>query len=1427
MFAAVVTQENQECTSTLSAAAARIVSEKRAGSKGICRFLTALTARRKRSWTLALTVLLLAATSAWAQGVSSQNTTVTAQASGTVATVEVLTMGSPGLDYADVPGSSNCLGATLAVTQTCTETVTFNPAYPGMRMGAVVLLDSNNNVLGTAYLAWIGVSGLGVLSPGNVVTAAGVFRNWTSTKDGIPATQANLWLPSSITFDGAGNMYIADSNHNRIRMVAAPVPPATVGIITTVAGTGEADYTGDGHAASAATLNSPTGVALDGAGNLYIADNGNNVIRMVNPAGIITTVAGNGTAGYGGDGLAASSPQVELNQPQGVTVGAYGDLYIADTYNQRIRRVDVVTGIITTVAGDGDPSGKGDSKGTYTGDSGLAVNAGLSLPYTVAFDVSGNMYIPDSANNVIRMVAVVSGAITPSSKISTVVGFFPGTAGSSGDNGPATKALLNTPSGVATDAAGNLYIADTQNGRIQKVNAATGIIATLAENTPSTPAEPAGAPPPVQIYAPVGLFLDGSGNLYFADFYYMLIEEIQSNKAVLNFTATSVHAGSESKPQTETVENDGNAPLDLTAITPDANAAVDPGTTTCNLTTALAVDDDCLIGAVFAPSPATVFGSGVTFEVLDGNVDVDGNTPTVPLSTSNFPLDIEVVGVATPVNATTLALTSSPDPSNFGQNVVFTATVTTGAGQGTPTGTVTFTDTFMGAAPVTLGSPVTLNGLGVATYATTTLAVGAHTITATFAPSAGSKYLPSPPSTLVQNVGEVTSTTLISSANPSVLGANVTLTATVTVSGGGSVALDGTVTFTDTTTGTVLGSPAVDATGIIAISTASLAYGQHAITATYSGDATNGILGSTSAILKQDVQTPSTTTISSNLNPSTFGDTVIFTVTVPTVGTVAATGTVNILETGQAAPIGTVTLSGNPGTGTFTTSALLVGTDTITAAYLGDLYYAPSNSPPFNQVVNLTQTTTAVAAVPNPEIAGKPVAITATVTLASGAPMTAGTVTFTDGTTSLGTVTVTAAGTATINPTLAVGVHSIVATYSGDPNGAGSVSAALPLTVAQATTQTSVTATPNPAVTQAAVTFTAKVTGNGGIPTGSVIFNANGTPIGAPATLDATGTATITYSALAAGSYTITAVYGGDTNDQGSTGTGAAQLVVGAIPTVTNLGVSATTGANPQAILVAVVQNNATGSPASLPTPTGTVTFNSINGTTATPIGSSPVGSSGVATLEPSLASGTYQVEAVYGGDALHSSSTSSAVSVSSAGAGYNLVVTPATVTVKTTENITVNVALTSITGFTDTIGLGCASLPAGVNCHFSSLSVSLPANGEQSVTLTIDTNNPLGGGSSAMNARPGSRSISLAGLFLPLSVILGCVFWRFRRRHTALMTAALVLLLGFVAQMATGCSGFSQSSATPGTYVIQVTGTGANSDIAHYQNVTLTITKD
>jgi hypothetical protein len=1431
---------NQEYSLPLSRGAATGALPEHDGRDGSRRFSRAFAALCKRMWMPLLAVALLACQDAWAQnGVfatatpvavasGAQSVTVTAQTAGTVAQVEVLTMGAPNLDFTGVSGSTPCSGA-LLVNQTCTESVTFTPASPGLRQGAVVLLDSSRNVLGMTYLSGTGLGGLPVLVSGNVSVVAGVYRTFTSTKDGIPATGANLKQPSSVAFDGAGNMYIADSAHNRIRMVCAGtsatiagVPCKGAGIIWTVAGTGAPDYTGDGGPATDAALNVPTGIALDGAGNLYIADTNNSVIRKVTAAtGIITTVAGPGVAGTLGDGQAATSAY--LNQPEGITVDVSGNLYIADTYNQLIRKVDASTGDISTVAGNGEPSGKGDGKGTYTGDGGQAIQAGLSLPYAVAFDVSGNMYIPDSSNNVVRMV-------TPSGIIGTFVGHYPGNPGKVGVGGLAAAASLSDPTAVTFDPAGNLYVADTQNARILKISASSsatpGIVSVIAVSGGGNIYTTGGAVGTDTIFAPTGIFLDGNANLYFADYYFMWIQKVQSQQAVLNFTATPIQQGTQSLPLTQAVENDGNAPLDLTNTTiPDVppNAAIDPGTTTClSAISVLAVDADCQIGAVFVPAlpPTLVFPAGVTSEQLTGDVDLYGNTENYPSNTENFPLDILVVGVATPVNATTTVVTSKPNPSNYGQAVTFTATVKSGATNGTPVGTVIFMN---GATQ--LGPGIGLNAMGQAIYTTTTpLPVGPQTITASFTGAATSNYLPSS-GTIVQNVDEVTVTTLTSSANPSALGAPVTFTAKVTISGGGGVVPDGTVIFTDTTTGTILGTQTLGANGIVALPLmTTLTQGVHAITATYSGDATNDILGSTSAILSQDVQAPATITLGSSPNPSTYGTPVTFTVTVPTIGTAAATGTVNILEAGQTTPIGTITVAGNPATGTFTTSSLPAGQDVITANFLDDKNYGPGSAS-VTQEVDQAQTATVINSVPNPGIAGLPVALTATVTVTKGAATTTGTVSFADtfagATVNLGTATLGAGGTATIKPLLAPGAHSIVATYAGDKNDNGSASAPLALTVVQATTQTTVTATPNPALVEQTVTFTATVTGNGGPPTGKVTFSANGNAIAiGTASVGANGIATITNAALAAGTYSITAVYSGDTDD--ATSTGATSLVVGTIPTVADLGETTTTGANPQVILVATVLNNVSSATA-LPTPTGTVTF--IYG--ATVVGASALDASGVATLVPNLPTGTYKIVAAYSGDPLHSPSSSNVVTISTSAEGFNLAVTPPSVTIAATKNATVNVDLNSNNGFTDTIGLGCASLPAGVTCHFSSDSVKLAANGAQKIELTIDTNNPLGGGgSSAMNARPGGLGLSLAGLFLPLSVLFGCIFWRFRKRCAALMTTALVLLLGSAALLVSGCSGFSQSSAAPGTYVIQVTGVGTNSDITHYQNVSLTITK-
>jgi uncharacterized protein (TIGR03437 family) len=316
-----------------------------------------------------------------------------------------------------------------------------------------------------------------------VLTVAAGNGTYGDSGDGGPATSAQLANPYGVAVDAAGNLYIAQQSYPRIRKVSN-------GVITTVAGTGTYGFSGDNGPAVNAQLSGPTGVAVDAAGNLYIADVGSRRIRRITN-GVIATVAGNGATGYSGDNGPAAS--AELYYPFGVAVDSAGNLYIADVYNQRIRKV--ANGVITTVAGNGTQG--------YSGDNGPAAGAELYYPFGVAVDSAGNLYIADTDNNRIRKVA--NGVIT------TVAGS--GGYGLGGDQGPATSAQLTSPIGAAVDASGSLYIADQANLRVRKV--ANGVITTVAgggsvadDNRPATSA---------QLFQPQGVAADSAGGVYIAD----------------------------------------------------------------------------------------------------------------------------------------------------------------------------------------------------------------------------------------------------------------------------------------------------------------------------------------------------------------------------------------------------------------------------------------------------------------------------------------------------------------------------------------------------------------------------------------------------------------------------------------------------------------------------------------------------------------------------------------------------------------------------------------------------------------------------------------------------------------------------------------------------------------------------------------------
>jgi hypothetical protein len=329
-----------------------------------------------------------------------------------------------------------------------------------------------------------------VKSPTGIIStvAGNEFSGYSG--DGGQATAANLRNPYRVAVDSAGNVYIADMDNHRIRKVAP------TGIISSVAGNGIFGYSGDGGLATEAQIFRPEGVAVDSGGNLYISDNGNNRIRKITAAGIISTVAGNGTSGYSGDeGLAT---EAQLDSPGSVEVDSAGNLYVADTQNHRIRKV-TPAGIISTVAGNGSA--------LYNGDGMLATTAAL-FASDVAVDSAGNLYIADDGNHRIRKV-------TPAGIISTAAGN--GTSGYSGDGGLATAAQLYNPSGVAADSAGNLFIAEYLNHRVRKVTP-TGIISTKAGNGSGGYGGDGGMAIAAQLQNPMDVAVDGAGNLYIADF---------------------------------------------------------------------------------------------------------------------------------------------------------------------------------------------------------------------------------------------------------------------------------------------------------------------------------------------------------------------------------------------------------------------------------------------------------------------------------------------------------------------------------------------------------------------------------------------------------------------------------------------------------------------------------------------------------------------------------------------------------------------------------------------------------------------------------------------------------------------------------------------------------------------------------------------
>ena len=314
-------------------------------------------------------------------------------------------------------------------------------------------------------------------------------------------------------------------------LLAAAIAPAQ--IITSFAGNGTAGFSGDNGAATQAQLNRVVGLATDAAGNVYLADQNNNVIRKVNSNGVITTFAGTTVAGFTGDGGPAT--QATLNGPTGVCVAPSGDVYVNDLSNRRVRKVAAATGIISTVAGTG--------AALSTGDGGPAISASIILPIRCAVDSSGNLFIVDQGAHVIRKVTT-GGTITTFAGVNNSPGF-------SGDGGPAAQAQMNNPTADTFDAAGNLYVTDQSNQRIRKIDT-SGNITTVAGNGHNAFSGDGGSATLASLNYPGETAVDSAGSLFIVDTVNEAIRKVSGG-------TISTVAGT---PGTQGDSGDGGPPLE-------------------------------------------------------------------------------------------------------------------------------------------------------------------------------------------------------------------------------------------------------------------------------------------------------------------------------------------------------------------------------------------------------------------------------------------------------------------------------------------------------------------------------------------------------------------------------------------------------------------------------------------------------------------------------------------------------------------------------------------------------------------------------------------------------------------------------------------------------------------------------------------------
>ena len=940
---------------------------------------------------------------------SSYPVTLTFTAAGFVGSVNVLTQGTPNLDFTEHAAIGDPWSKkSYNIGDTCTVNVIFTPRFAGPRYGAVVLEDKSGNVLATAFLENIG-TGPQIAFGASTAPATAI----------VPTGGLALGKPTGFAMDGAGDLFIADIENNRVVEM-----PAGGGVAQDIA------PTVDGR-----PLDKPAGIAVDGAGDLFIADVYNwRVVKV--PAG-----GGPATAIY---------PTVDgksLNNPVDIALDGAGNLFISDTWNNRIVEV-FPSGAATAIA----PTVNGTN---------------LNRPSGIAVDGAGNLFIADTLNARVVEVPSNDGAAT---SIAPAVNNIP----------------LNYPSGITVDGAGDLFIADTLNNRVVEV-AGDGSGATAFVPSVNGTA----------LVQPNGLALDGAGNLFVSDHGNSRVVELQRSLApALSFASTAVGAKSSDSPQSVVVENTGNSMLTFSGLSVVTDFPLDSsGASVCTATTSLAAGAHCSMPIDFIPvtigaknESLTLTDNSLNVSSVGQNIQLIGGTATPGTPTLTWPIASAIIYGQTLASSTLSGGTSAtagtftwttvstaPDAGTAPQSVTFTPTDTTDYTSATQTVSITVnkaTQTvtaFTPASPLTYGvAPVTLTATpgssssavafslisGPATLSGSTLTItGAGTVVVAANQASDTNYAAAPQVTVSLIVDKATLTVTPAAASRAYGAANPTFTGSITgLAGADSI----TATYASSATATTIAG--------------TYSTGTNAVTSTLSDPGSK--LGNYTVV--QTLGALTITQVTTALSWSTPASIAY--------GTALSTTQLNATSGGVAGTfVYTPALGTILGAGSQTLSVTFTPTDTAD-------YSAATGSAKIT--VSQASALAVVTSSANPVLVLNAVTLTAKISLASLAPT--GSVTFLDGTTPLGSATLTG-GTAVLTTSgLAAGSHAITVVYGGDGNFVATTSAVL---------------------TQLAVDFTLAPTSsnNGGSataqPGGTALFSLTFTPTNA-----STWPATVTFS---------------------------------------------------------------------------------------------------------------------------------------------------------------------------------------------------------------------------------------------------------------------------------------------------------------------------